>query len=188
MDDAWNRIEAWLTANAAPIAAGLNPPAPDSEIRETEHLLGARFPDDVRASFLRHNGQAHDSPWMMNGWELLSLERIRDEWKVWKDLLDGGDFSGIQSDADGSTVRNDWWNPAWIPFTYSGSGDHYCLDLSPGPHGNVGQIIEMWHDEGARPVVAESFYTWMTSFADALGNDELVLSDEYGSLVRREDL
>ena len=72
--------------------------------------------------------------------------------------------------------------------TYSGSGDHHCIDLSPGPKGNAGQIIEMWHDEGARPVVAESFRAWMTAFADDLENDELVLSDEYGGLVRREDL
>jgi hypothetical protein len=46
----------------------------------------------------------------------------------------------------------------------------------------------MWHDEGSRPVVADSFRAWLTDFADALEADELVLSDEYGGLVRRDNL
>lgn len=188
MEQIWQRIEAWLAANAVPIANGLNPPASVKELTDTEQFLGVHFPQDVRESYLHHNGQACDSPWMMDGWEWLSLERIRDEWKVWKDLLDGGDFEGIQSDTDGSAVSTDWWNPAWIPLTYSFSGDHHCLDLAPGPQGTVGQIIEMWHDEGSRPIIAGSFKTWLSDFADALENDELVLSDEYGSLVRRDNL
>lgn len=188
MEQVWQRIEAWLSANAAPIAVGLNPPASARELADTEQLLGVPFPEDVRASYLRHDGQTFDSPWMMDGWEWLSLGRIRDEWKVWKDLLDSGDFAGIQSDADGSMVRNDWWNPAWIPLTYSGSGDHHCLDLAPGPRGTVGQIIEMWHDDGSRPVLSDCFRTWLTNFAEALERDELVLSEEFGSLVRRDNL
>jgi len=188
MEQVWRRIEAWLAANAAPVAAGLNPPAPAGELADTERLLGVRFPEDVRASYLRHDGQAPDSPWMVDGWEWLSLERIRNEWKVWKELLDGGDFAEIESDADGLAVRTDWWNPAWIPLTYSGSGDHHCLDLAPGPRGTPGQIIEMWHDEGSRPVVADSFRAWLMDFADALEADELVLSEEYGALMRRENL
>jgi cell wall assembly regulator SMI1 len=184
----WQRIEAWLAANAPAIAAALNPPASVPELADTEQLLGVQFPEDVRAAYFRHNGQISNSPWMMDGWEWLSLQRIRDEWKVWKELLDGGDFSGIESDADGLVVRKDWWNPAWIPLTYSGCGDHHCLDLAPGPEGTLGQIIEIWHDEGSRPVVARSFREWLTSFADALENNDLVLSEEYGSLVRRDNL
>lgn len=188
MDQVWDHIEAWLAANAPAIAAGLNPPASARELADTERFLGVQFPEDVRAGYLRHNGQTQDSPWMLDGWELLCLERIRDEWKVWKDLLDGGDFAGIQSDADGLAVRNDWWSPAWIPLTYSGSGDHHCLDLAPGPQGRPGQIIQMWHDDGARPVVAVSFEAWLSDFADGLEAGEFVLSDEYGGLCHREDV
>ena len=188
MDGTWGRIEAWLAANAPIVAAGLNPPASSEAIADAEQYLGVQFPADVRASYLRHDGQRFDSPGLLDGWEWLSLERIRDEWKVWKDLLDGGDFNGIRSDADGRFVRKDWWNPAWIPLTYSGSGDHHCLDLAPGPQGRSGQIIEMWHDEGARPVVASSFGKWLADFADGLEAGDFVLSDEYGGLCRREDL
>ena len=168
MDQVWDRIEAWLSLHAPAIAAGLNPPASVEALDATERFLGVELPDDVRSSYLRHDGQPQDSPWMLEGWEWLSLERLRDEWKVWKDLLDGGDFEGIESDADGVTVVKDWWNPRWIPLTYSGSGDHHCLDLAPGPGGKLGQIIEMWHDEGSRPVVADSFRAWLAEFADDL--------------------
>lgn len=188
LDAVWERIEAWLAANAPDVAAGPNPPATPAQLDETERELGVRFPESVRASYLRHNGQSADSPWFLYGWEWLSLERIRDEWKVWKDLLDGGDFEGIRSDADGSTVRDDWWNPAWIPLTYSGSGDHHCLDLAPGPQGTAGQIIEMWHDEGSRPVLAPSFEAWLASFAEGLETGEWVTSDDYEGLVHRDDV
>ena len=187
MDESWTRIEAWLNANAPAVAAGLNPPASPDELAETERYLGVRFPDGVRASFLRHDGQSPDSPWMLDGWELLSLGRIRNEWAVWKELLDDGSFADTESDTDGSAVRTDWWHPAWIPLTYDGGGNHHCLDLAPGPHGAPGQIIEMWHDEGSRPVVAPSFEDWLAGFADALEAGELAFSDEEEALCRRED-
>jgi len=186
MDQTWERIEAWLAVNAPAVAAGLNPPASPESLAATEQFLGVQFPDDVRASYLRHDGQQSYSPGLLEGWEWLSLERIRGEWQVWKDLLDGGDFNGIESDADGRGVRKDWWNPAWIPLTYSGGGDHHCLDLAPGKRGVHGQIIEMWHDEGSRPVVARSFGEWLADFADGFEAGQYEMSVECHGLRRRE--
>lgn len=174
--------------NAPSIADGLNPPAALEAVTDTEHYLGVSFPRDVRESYLRHDGQQCNSPWMLEGWEWLSLERMREEWKVWKDLLDEGDFAGIQSDTDGQLVRKDWWHRAWIPLTYSGSGDHHCLDLAPGALGQSGQTIMMWHDHGARPVVAQSFEAWLTDFADRLEAGAFVVSEAYGGLCPREDV
>ena len=188
MDQVWTRIEAWLAVNAPEVAAGLNPPASEEELAQTERFLAVEFPSDVRASFRRHNGQSGSSPWLLDGWEWLSLQRIRDEWKVWKELLDGGDFEGNESDGDGEIVRRDWWNAVWIPLTYSGSGDHHCLDLAPGPQGTAGQIIEMWHDSGERPMMAPSFRAWLTQFADRLEAGQYAISPEYGGLRLREDV
>lgn len=115
MDELWDRIEGWLRTHAPAIAAGLNPPASAGEVSATEQFLGVTFPQDVRRAYLRHNGQSRDSPGMLEGWEWLSLERIRDEWKVWKDLLDAGDFEDIRNAANGGDVAEDWWNPRWIP-------------------------------------------------------------------------
>lgn len=184
MEEVWNRIEAWLGANAPEVLRGLNPPATQDQIANAEKALGVSFPPDVVKSFLIHNGQASNTPWLLDGWEFMSLERIIDEWTVWKGLLDGGDFKDTESESDGHTVT-DWWNPRWIPLTYDGAGDHHCLDLNPGPGGNSGQIIIMWHDEGARPLIAPSYRQWLTNLARGFEAGQYELSEEYGAIVKR---
>jgi cell wall assembly regulator SMI1 len=181
----WNRIETWLGSNAQEVLRALNPPATRSQIAEAEAALGISFPQDVQDTFLIHNGQASDTPWLLDGWEFLSLERIVEEWKKWKELLDGGDFKGTNSDSVGFTVT-DWWNPRWIPMTYDGSGNHHCLDLSPGPHGKAGQIIRMWHDDAARDLVAPSYREWLTGLANDFEAGRYEMSDEYGGIVERD--
>jgi cell wall assembly regulator SMI1 len=182
----WTRIERWLVVNAPEIARGLNSPASDEDTGATEDHLGVAFPHGVRAAYLRHDGQRRDAPWMLYGWEWLSLARIEEEWSVWKDLLDGGEFDGLENDGDDPAVRTDWWNESWIPLTYDGAGNHHCLDLAPGPRGISGQIIEMWHDDGARAVVAPSFEAWIARFADALEAGEFVSHEDHGGLIRRD--
>ena len=185
MDAIWTRLERWLAEHAPPAAAGLNPPASAEQIAQAEATLGVRFPDDVRACYLRHDGQDADAPWMIDGWEWLSLERMCDEWAVWKGLLDDGDFEDATSGADGVRVRTDWWHPGWIPFTYSGAGDHHCIDLAPAAQGEAGQIIEMWHDDDPRPVVANGIRAFLSDYVDALEAGQYVFDD--GQLLPRED-
>ena len=188
MDEVWNRIEAWLGANAAAVAAGLNPPASVRELDDTEQLLGVKFPQAVRASYLRHDGQSPDSYWLLEGWEWLSLKGVREIWAMWTALLDRGRFVGVQSEPDDEMVRNDWWNRAWIPLTDSGANDHHCLDFAPGPDGTPGQIIKMYCQSGSRPFVAFSFQEWLTAFAADLEAGEFVASDKYRVLCRRRKL
>ncbi len=187
MQDIWTRIEVWLAGNAPAILHDLHSGATDQDILDTEAALGVAFPDDVRASFRLHNGQAADGVGFIDGWELLSLARVRDEWSVWKDLLDSGDFDDAHSEPEGPIVR-DWWNAKWIPLTYSGSGDHHCLDLNPAPGGNIGQIIVMWHDDAARPLVAPNFKAWLETLAGDLEAGKYVFSEDYGGLVPPDDM
>jgi hypothetical protein len=44
---------------------------------------------------------------LMDGRELLSLERIQDEWTIWKRLLDDGAFEGVTGEP-GPGIRGDW--------------------------------------------------------------------------------
>jgi cell wall assembly regulator SMI1 len=180
----WERIEQWLRAHAPAVLASLNPPADPGRLVAAERHLGVAFPDDFTRIYLRHDG---GGPGLFNGWDWLSLDGITSEWDVWKDLLDGGEFADVQRKTDGRTVP-DWWHPWWIPFTSSGAGDNYCLDLNPGPDGTAGQVIIMWHDDAARPVEAESFRAWLARFADDLEAGRYTYSEEYGGIVRREDI
>jgi len=186
MQEIWGRIEQWLAIHAPALLADLQPGASEQVIAETEASLGITFSEDVRASFRLHNGQVGDGPWMMDGWELLSLQRICDEWRVWKDLYDSGDFDGISSTSTDDPIRSDWWSPAWIPLTYSGSGDHHCLDLVPTSGGSIGQIILMWHDDDTRTLIAPSFRAWLDQFANDLETEKYTLSTKYSGLMRKE--
>lgn len=185
MDAIWTRIETWLAENAPEIMSSLNKGASEREIAEAEEVLGITFPEDVKDSYKRHNGQESGGPALMPMGEFLSLSRIQDEWKVWKGLLDDGDFDDFESEPE-KGVKKNWWNAAWIPITYDGAGDHDCLDLDPDKGGHVGQMIEMWHDDGERPITAHSFTAWMEQFASGLEKGELVKSDEYDGIARKE--
>ena len=185
MREIWTRIEAWLLAHVPSGASVLSAGATEEEIADTERFLGVSFPEDVQASFRLHDGQS-GGPWLMWGCELLSLSRIREEWNAWKELLDRGTFEDFRSDSDGRVVK-DWWHARWVPLTHDGAGNHYCLDLNPGPEGRAGQIIQMWHDDSKRPVVAPSYRAWLAAFADALEAGAYVYSAHYVGLVPPED-
>jgi cell wall assembly regulator SMI1 len=163
----WDRIHSWLGQHAPAVLASLNAGATEEQLGAAEKALGVTFPADVRETYRLHDGQGDDSPVFLYGREWLSLERMLDEWRVWKDLLDGGEFEGNTVNAPAG-VQAVWWHPAWIPLTYNGGGDHHCLDLAPAPGGKVGQVVSMWHDYDDRSRLAWSFAEWLEAFADHL--------------------
>lgn len=165
MKQQWERLEAWLKANNPVLLADLNPPATNTEIRELEQKLGVTLPADFVEFLKVHDGQRGGSDWLFSGSEFLSSRRIIDEWAIWKDLLDGGDFDGAEAEP-GAGIQPVWWSPKWIPFTYNGAGDHLCLDLDPASGGRAGQVITLWHDDGARKKKADSFAQWFAEFVD----------------------
>ena len=116
MKTTWQRIERWLRTHAPQVYESLRPGATDKQLDEGERRLGVSFPESVRESYRIHDGQEPDGPALIDAWEFLSLERILDEWQVWKQLLDGGEFARSRSKPDPG-IRPDWWAPRWIPLT-----------------------------------------------------------------------
>ena len=127
-----------------------------------------------------------DSPGLIDVEELLSTERIFNEWTVWKELLDGGDFDGINSIPDHG-VKDDWWNKRWIPITYDGSGNHYCIDLDPTEKGKRGQIIRMWHDSPEREIVAGSFYEFFSNYVKGIESGQYIYSEDWYGIINKDD-
>lgn len=187
MDALWARIEAWLQVRAPRVFASLQAGASAGELRAAEAALGVILPDDVRASYRRHNGQAlprgqySSGPSLIDTWDLLPLDRLVQEWAAWKFLLDRGEFSGITGEPDGP-VRDDWWHPRWIPVAHDAGGNSLCLDLAPARGGAHGQLITLWHDDADRAVVAPSFRAWLAQFADALERNEYAEVEGDGGL------
>ncbi len=188
MEGTWARIERWLAESAPDVLHSLRAGAPDEQISNAEAALGVTLPEDVRTSYRMHDGQSPDGPGLVDAWEFLSLSRMVEEWRIWKGLLDGGDLAEAKSEPE-EGVADDWWSPKWVPLTYSGSGDHHCLDLAPTPDGEVGQIILMYHDVPTRQVVARSFGAWLEAFADDLEAGRYVYDeDQYYGLVNKDEL
>jgi cell wall assembly regulator SMI1 len=190
MQDIWKRIEKSLR-DVAPAALGtLSAGASAKVIGSAEKALGITFPQEVIESYRVHDGQSDAAPELFDGWRLLPMDRVVAEWTVWKKLLDGGEFKGRQSDAAPHHV-SDWWNPAWIPLTSNGAGDHHCLDLAPGRGGRSGQIIQMQHDGPERALVADSFRQWLADRAEELSTTAAITTGapkSSGAAVAMEDL
>ncbi len=173
-DAAIARIEAKAAAAGVELAKGANAKA----IKAAEKALGLALPEEVVAFYRRHDGAETDAA--VEGRELLSLSRIVDEWKIWKDLLDQGTFEANDHSRPDPGVQKRWWIPEWVPVTYDGAGNHHVLDLAPAPGGTHGQILSFWHDDDERTLVAKSFLGWLegAAWGDAEGGDRDDASDD----------
>ncbi|WP_256978378.1 SMI1/KNR4 family protein [Burkholderia sp. HI2500] len=163
--ETWQRLEAAFAADASRLPGGLNGPASDDAIAALQTALGTRLPDAFVDSLRIHDGQADSGDEFYGSDALLSAHEILAQWRIWKGLVDGGDFDGVESEPDPG-IGDDWYNLKWIPFTHDGSGNHLCIDLDPAEGGCSGQVIRVWHDDARRERVAGSFSAWLARVAD----------------------
>jgi cell wall assembly regulator SMI1 len=161
----WSDIEDWLASHAPDVKADLLEGATPEAIRRAEVALGIDFPANVRAGFAIHDGQDERYPGVLADWRPMPLEYVVQKWRMLKELLDTGEFGDADSvvDAKGPLLPQ-WWNPGWIPLLDNGAGDFYCVDMSPGEGGEIGQIVTFWHVDTRREVIAGSFTELMADF------------------------
>ncbi|MFI6295528.1 SMI1/KNR4 family protein [Nonomuraea sp. NPDC050790] len=135
----WRRIERWLRKNAPVTYRTLGDPGRARTIAVAESQMGVDFPDDLRASLLRHNGR---NDGVFAGGLDLTIRQIRDTWRG-------------QCRVDGQ-----WWQaPGKIPFQYRGEARWAVVDAESGQVG--------WNDGPAEAGVA-SFTLLLRTTADAL--------------------
>ncbi|GAB2484562.1 SMI1/KNR4 family protein [Streptosporangium sandarakinum] len=159
----WTRIERWLRKNAPKTYETLAGPGRARTIAVAEAQMGLRFPNDLRASLLRHDGTvAAGRAWpfgpLDNG--LMSVRGIRDTWRMLCGIDDTDDT------ADPSDPRSEWWDGRMIPFGADGSGDHLVADSlirDIGEHDHEGSL---GFEPGGVPV--RSYYALLKATADAL--------------------
>jgi hypothetical protein len=170
VDRQWRRIERWLRSNAPRTYRALGAPGRAHTIAVAESQMGVDFPDDLRASLLRHNGSrgAAVFGFIQNGGTHLGIRDIRDSWRAM--------CSWERTDA-GTDPRREEWNGRMIPFlrltgrdsttAYAVVNTAYAVVNSPD--GTVG-----WDDEtGGMAPRTGSFHTLLRSVADVLERDEI---------------
>lgn len=113
--------------------------------------------------------------------ESIKMHRQQQEDRIEKDTLAEAEeevfFGFDQRVRCNPPDRGWWWHPRWIPLLCSASGVRLCLDLAPGPAGQIGQIIALDFDDGnwCPPVVASSWQTLLLTFAQDLESGEYCL-------------
>lgn len=185
MQEIWQKFEAWLRVNWPDGLNDLNPPATDKEILALESLLCVSLPSDFVAFLKVHNGQKNMAGGLFDNSEFLSTSAIADQWRVWKELLNSGEFDTYKSTPQPG-IKDAWWNAKWIPFTHNGGGDHYCIDLDPSVGGSPGQVITMWHDMDERANLAVSFAAWFDKYVDDVLAGKYVYSEDFGGLMNAD--
>lgn len=87
---------------------------------------------------------------LVDGWSFFSLKRLCYYWLIQRNDL-GLPVSSSNPPVAWPTLEcaSVLWHPNWLPFMQHGSGPQYCIDLAPGPHGRMGQILlynDRYHD------------------------------------------
>lgn len=184
IDRLWDRIENWLAANAPAMARALKPGVTDEEIRKIEAGMGGlTFPEDVKASYRRHNGYSLGS-FLMDQSILHDLSRMFRGQSGWEDRL-GYDLTRKPKYLSGP-IQPVWWHPAWLTLTGDGAGNHWCIDLAPAAGGQVGQIISFDHEVGPTNVLATSFHELLATFTDQLEAGTYVVAGD--NLTKPENI
>lgn len=158
VDHQWRRIERWLAAKAPRTRATLAGPATLKRIAAAEAKTGLRFPDDLKASLLRHDGSVTSRrAWGFGilGDELLPVAGMASNWKMLCEI-----------DTMNYDDRFDWWDGRMIPFAASLGGDHLVIDSVVGDVGDTDHEGSMSFTPGGREI--RSYLELLRLTADAL--------------------
>jgi hypothetical protein len=126
--------------------------------------MGVRFPDDLRASLLRHEGSTAVPGTVGFGFlgtTSASVREIRDTWRMLCGI-DGGDHT------DGPDIdpRSDWWDGRMLPVGANGMGDHLVVDSVRRDVGQTDHEGTMSFTPGGARI--RSYHALLKATADAL--------------------
>ncbi len=187
----WDSVDSKLKEIAPLICGDLKNGATQEQINELENLVGIKLPSSFIEFYKIHNGQKEFKfdPYISFSFyeftKLMSIDEIIECWKMWKEHYDGGEFIDKKGNEEKTIpdkeIKPKWWNILWIPFFDDMDCNHYCLDLDPSSEGNFGQVIKMWHDDGRRILISNSFEDWFLQYKNDLVNNKFVLLEDFNS-------
>lgn len=193
MQTIFNRIYAQFERlkqhSQSDIDLSFNDGATDDDFAKLEQVLGFELPKEFKDIYCIYNGLDFGSV-LHDDW--LSIEQIITNYQILKQLYDEQVFSddGIDfgCELDSSAIKpNYWFNPKWIPFTQSSTADYKMIDLDPSETGTKGQIIQMWHDDPSRELLAVSLTDFFEQFATDLENDKYLIHPKH-RFIKRDTL
>jgi cell wall assembly regulator SMI1 len=151
IEEAWARIDAWLSAHHPALAQRLAGPASEREIAQLEDAVGARLPDDYKASLRIHaggrtlttsRGDAIYATTPFAEFDLLPPEVVLASMKR---LEPYAAFGPSPHAVVAPTVRPTFYDRGWIPVVNVDQDFAviWCIDTVPTERAADGQIVEM---------------------------------------------
>ena len=176
--ESWTRIVEWMNQHEVPFP--LHVGASDLKIEVFEREIGSTLPDDFKESVRIHDGGDCWVPWRYG--DLLSLEQILKQWKMYRDWQSKGQYANeddwIPEEIKGP-IKPIFWNLKRIYIT-DNSGDHLTLDLDPPKKGVYGQVIEHSHEVGPTCVVAKSWSEFLSQLVHDLETGKYIRTEQGG--------
>ncbi|MFB4282289.1 SMI1/KNR4 family protein [Nonomuraea sp. MTCD27] len=168
VDAAWARLDRWLARNAPRTYRELNPPAEPTDIARAEARMGVRFPDDLKASLLRHDGAKFGKGSFFFVYRLTPVKEIVNDWKVSCEVAEDVMPSGAKEPKGYVDPEGFWWHGSAIPFAMDGGGDNLVLD-------GKGRVGHFFHEDGLSFTSSwawPSYVDFLEDVADALESGE----------------
>jgi cell wall assembly regulator SMI1 len=185
VEEAWRRFEQWFQQRFPEHLHYWRPGVAAGEIPAFEEAIGRTLPEEVRLSYRLHDGLPGG---FFSGMDFLSLKESLTRWREWQDLLrvePAVRELNLRLQEQGTcipqdTVRPGYVNPGWVPLVSDAVGNHFGVDLDPGPEGILGQLITFGRDQDQKVVLAWSWGWFLTDLAEELEQGNFRIVESYG--------
>jgi len=176
MEGLIQRLDQWLQQTCPDYSATLPPEVEQNRWSGLEQSLEVSLPEEFKRVYQWRNGDAmHRGQyermgfWFSYNW--MPLQSVLNAHETLNQLLAYGEFA-----------LENWWNSRWVPF-FEFNNNYLCLDMAGGWTGQVGQVLEFWHEDCDRRILAPSFRQWFEALVVALEQGRLVYQVEAQQVV-----
>ncbi len=183
MKERWRKIESIFKNQGVDFGKYLAPGATEDELITVEKATGLLLPEDVKSFYKVHNAQNIDVYGILFGLELLSTNRIIENWNNWMNIEGDGlneELADSMSSKPEGYIRPLYVNTKWLPLTHDQGGNHIGLDFDPDIKGAAGQIIAFGRDDDEKKLVGSSFCEFIDTYIHQLETIPWKLEPEYG--------
>jgi cell wall assembly regulator SMI1 len=163
----WNSIEQAFTSRGCAPSDLFEPPATDDDIKRLQSVTSLSLPPEAEAFYRVHNGQRLGIRGVLFGIELLSIDRIIENWRNWESVSGDGlneDLADSMSSKPPDYIKPLYSNLQWLPLTHDQGGNHIGLDFDPASKGTCGQVIAFGRDFDEKKLIAPDFGRFIDMF------------------------
>ncbi len=161
-----------------------NAGAEAQEIEQAENQIGFKFPPDLAKLYSIIDGDNYEFGGLMLGLNLFACDEVADAYNA---LLPLADLHKDILSVPKKMIKNNLFNPKWIPFAGDTEGAYLAIDLDPDSEGTYGQIINIGENETQHTVVGVSLRDFLIFATQKISQMDIDLLPDNGCNMRQKD-